>query len=1707
MTSKLENLWWTRTMTKQLIILVLLGLVCRLPIAQARPRDISEHRGLYDDMPKSQNNNGEFNNSNSTQKSEDPSIGKYLDITITSLKDNRTVEDNKYERYVSSNEADDGKSKDDLFRKRINQDTDKQLLKSSLSGGENYRYNTKMPEQREIDSKRKTQHKGQGRPKHKKHKIASNTNLSKFDFLDKKDIQVDSPDFEDTSKLEKNASDKDKKIDDSHHEDLAKKEKKDSLFDLNSFVKENPDLNKNTGIIEDDIMYQRDQGYLSEQRSDGEFSHFGHRIRYGSKKDSDLDDSDEDDDADDDDGKGGKDENKQMKKDSSYGYYYGVEEKEHGGSSSRKVESEKRTMKEDENSQKKKESASDDEKKGKDSEEDEDEGEEEKDEDEKYKKGEKKADEDKNKKQKKEEEDDDEEREEESNGKGGDEAEKEEEEKKLIKDVDGSNEKSKGDEEEEEEKEKKQVKDGDKISGKSEGDEEEEDEEKEKQNKDGDGSEKEDEDEKEEEEDKEIDKDKVHTDAESRIDAKRLKPEQGQYLFNQPFNPYDINVEDIYIESRPIESCVEDFDCPPGRICKFGFCICGPPILCMGHKKPVCGSDGFMYPSHCELHRTACMKREHIWIDSDINCIGHGQGQSQGQAETGGKKEGTGSIGEATKYKTNENGGGDSAADQSENEAEVGENQNSSANDGANLSSESKSDSGGATDVNGNNEVSQKDLDGNAQKGNSGVNSSSLINFDAAKEDNGQKMPEGNGEEMEGHNVDGTKEDSSNTSRNGEPAENKQPGLDSASDGQRGSSSGQSKDKISSDSNGEGSSSSTQQETGEITAFNKKNETDKVLLKVRPSGEGNGLENQQGSDVLGRDSATQASDEQKKKDAESAVPGDVESTVSETTTIGAKKKDANGQSQQENEEQGTSGISQGVKNSAAIGAMVAKSGSGVEDKTKGQTNQTSQVPDEKQQQVEDTMLNIKEGGEEMEKEAEEVEGEQEGQEAEEEEQEAGYQGDSPIFDKVQDPLFCTPQVLNRFKADVLRYHCVLFNEEHCDNESKEERRYVATEMFKYFDKDSNGFVEKEELWMLQLQETIDKMSSVCSLLDLAALNDQGDKDGKLTTDEFIQAFDIPDEVFEPKITTIPTLATMGNDLEIKCSIVGESSDFVWQKSGMDLSLIDAPEVHVFKDGTLYIEGVDIHHIGNYSCHQRNKPAVKQVNVLSVIMKPKVKVESFTTVYPDQSEVTIRCHADGLPKPDVSWEFNGLPLDLSSEKYHLDTYQHTLTIRQAHYHDDTGSYKCLAANKVGKAEEAFSIFIDDPKITPEHIDSASTKESFVVFHDNGYTIYEPHHCLTQRHVLGDFGNFHFIPEELDDVPSMCQSDGPCVWGSAVTVKGRFVYVSQPQQNRVLVVDATETLNPRQIVKTDRVPVQLHYVEANDEVWVLCWNSEEDYGTKTIIIIREASKDVQHHIIHMQPIGNRFDQVRNMFLPPHSDLDEVFKYGYAMHNEQQGLFKVDLQQKKYVKAIDFSPYNCVPQALAFIPIGGQVVIQCQQKTVSSQSDILLQMDATTDITIANFSKSGTPFVTPDSRRMAAVDKSTGRITVYQITDMGEIQEIFEVTTGSSVNDVIFHPADLHLGYDLYMTSRERSVIFSVSLENGKVETIKDVGDIDSIPRLPWLKKTSRFISGNVFSNSLSVITKSALVILNDKYQDIQCRFNDLENPTVIAYANPN
>ncbi len=89
------------------------------------------------------------------------------------------------------------------------------------------------------------------------------------------------------------------------------------------------------------------------------------------------------------------------------------------------------------------------------------------------------------------------------------------------------------------------------------------------------------------------------------------------------------------------------------------------------------------------------------------------------------------------------------------------------------------------------------------------------------------------------------------------------------------------------------------------------------------------------------------------------------------------------------------------------------------------------------------------------------------------------------------------------------------------------------------------------------------------------------------------------------------------------------------------------------------------------------------------------------------------------------------------------------------------------------------------------------ELFVVFHDEGYTVYEPNHCHIEHQVSGSFSNFRMFPEYGGTPVTMCPEDEDCSWGAAVNVQNRLLYVTQPRLNRVVVIELMDRFNPVEV----------------------------------------------------------------------------------------------------------------------------------------------------------------------------------------------------------------------------------------------------------------------------------------------------------------------
>ncbi|XP_047741630.1 follistatin-related protein 5, partial [Hyalella azteca] len=175
-----------------------------------------------------------------------------------------------------------------------------------------------------------------------------------------------------------------------------------------------------------------------------------------------------------------------------------------------------------------------------------------------------------------------------------------------------------------------------------------------------------------------------------------------------------------------------------------------------------------------------------------------------------------------------------------------------------------------------------------------------------------------------------------------------------------------------------------------------------------------------------------------------------------------------------------------------------------------------------------------------------------------------------------------------------------------------------------------------------------------------------------------------------------------------------------------------------------------------------------------------------------------------------------------------------------------------------------------------------------------------------------------------------------------------------------------------------------------------------------VIRYASQKKKHHTVHPEPIDGHFDLVKNLFIPPTQDLGHDFRYAYVTHTNQRGLYKLDLANMKYVKTVDLTPYNCVPQGLVYSSLHGLVVVDCTEPMTGRRTGQLV-LDYLTDAVVGvKSSLVGQPYVTPDSQLVVTVDtKSRVKIVVQRVTEHG-LDYLYDVSTTLNVSDITFFPS---------------------------------------------------------------------------------------------------
>ncbi|KAK7017931.1 Roundabout 1 [Halocaridina rubra] len=172
-------------------------------------------------------------------------------------------------------------------------------------------------------------------------------------------------------------------------------------------------------------------------------------------------------------------------------------------------------------------------------------------------------------------------------------------------------------------------------------------------------------------------------------------------------------------------------------------------------------------------------------------------------------------------------------------------------------------------------------------------------------------------------------------------------------------------------------------------------------------------------------------------------------------------------------------------------------------------------------------------------------------------------------------------------------------------------------------------------------------------------------------------------------------AHLGDSIEIPCKPPKGSPepDTQWIKNGLELS--NSSRVYVFDKEGLIIKNVTSEDSASYVCRARNVAGTRETRPteLVILIPPSLekKPENVTTA--SGSMVDLICHAQGSPKPSVTWRrLDGImPLGRVTIEDQRLILEHVTAV-------DSGVYSCEVRNEAGIASaEATLTVVDRPEI--------------------------------------------------------------------------------------------------------------------------------------------------------------------------------------------------------------------------------------------------------------------------------------------------------------------------------------------------------------------------------------------------------------------------
>ncbi|XP_053258929.1 follistatin-related protein 5 isoform X4 [Podarcis raffonei] len=688
--------------------------------------------------------------------------------------------------------------------------------------------------------------------------------------------------------------------------------------------------------------------------------------------------------------------------------------------------------------------------------------------------------------------------------------------------------------------------------------------------------------------------------------------------------------------------------------------------------------------------------------------------------------------------------------------------------------------------------------------------------------------------------------------------------------------------------------------------------------------------------------------------------------------------------------------------------------------------------------------------------------------------------------------------MKNFLLDLQNRRYMLQTRERSVEDKMALKKLLVDQMFKYYDSDNNGLVDSNELTQVIKQDELGKDLSDCSLFDLLKYDDyNGDK--HLGLEEFYRAFQVIQLSLPEDQKISITAATVGQSAVLSCAIQGTlRPPIIWKRNNVALNNLDLEDINDFgDDGSLYITKITTTHMGNYSCYADGYDKLYQTHILQVNVPPVIRVFPESQAREPGVTASLRCHAEGIPNPVLGWLKNGIDITPKlSKQLTLQANGSEVHISNVRY-EDTGAYTCIAKNEAGVDEDISSLFVEDSARKTR----LGIGNMFYVFYEDGIKVIQPVECEFQRHIKPSEKLLGFQDEVCPKAEG--EEVQQCVWASAVNVKDKFLYVTQPTLDRVLIVDV-QSQKVVQAVSTDPIPVKLHYDKSHDQVWVLSWGSF-DKNSPTLQVITQASGSISHHTIHTQPVGKQFDRVDDFFIPSTTLLITHIRFGFILHKDEPVLQKIDLETMSYIKTISLKDYNCVPKSLAYTHLGGYYFISCKPDTTGAVPPQLI-VDGVTDSVIGyNGDVTGTPYISPDGHYLVSIDDVKGLMRVQTITVRGEIQDAFDIHTNLHISDVAFQASftEAHQ-YNVFGSSSTQTDVLFVELSSGKVKMVKSLKEPLKPDEWPWNRKNRLIEGSGLFGQYLMTPSKESLFILDGRLNKLNCEITEVERGNTVIWV---